>query len=115
MINSDHLNKELVNSLPHFTPCKVIQIPESGKSLLWDLESGKFLLVESGILDLESGIQIKVIRNPANDWNRNPKSTDEECGFIHSVDSRIQDCFGPAYIITCGGSLYVNKKATTIM
>ena len=102
MINSDHLNEELVNRLPHFTPCKVIQIPESGK----------FLLVESGILDLESGIQIKVIRNPANDWNRNPKSTDKECGLIHSVDSRIQDCFGPAYIITCGGSLYVNKKAT---
>ena len=43
-------------------PFKVIPIPESGNFFLWNPVSGKFLLLEFGIMDFG-------IRNPANDWN----------------------------------------------
>ena len=77
-----------------WAPCKGIQI--SG--------SGRFLLVESGILGFgiwnvakESGISLKI-----GIWN--PSSTDKENGIqyletgIHGVESRIQDCLGFPYM-----------------
>ena len=72
--------------LDGFAPCKGIQIPESGK----------ILLMESGIQLKEYGIPLKIVI-------QNPSSTDKywnpylESG-IHSVESRIQDCPGFPYI-----------------
>ena len=55
-----------------FAPCKGIQIPESGNFCIWNPESWKFLLVESGILGLGIRNTGVGIRNPTN--NSNPES-----------------------------------------
>ena len=50
-------------------------------------ESGKFLLVESGILGLESGIQLKESRLILTTGIQNPSSTDKDwnpVGGIHN-------------------------------
>ena len=50
-------------------------------------ESGKFLLVESGILGLESGIQLKESRIILTTGIQNPSSTDKDwnpVGGIHN-------------------------------
>ena len=73
----------------YFALCKGIRIPESGKFLLVDPESGKSLLMESGIQGF--GIQNRV-RNGI----QNPSST-EKTGIqhpesrIHGMGSRIQE------------------------
>ena len=75
-----------------FTPCRGIQI----------LESGKFLLVESRILCFGIQNTSQGIWNPTNDWNPESKfhwirlessNWNLESG-IHIVQSRIQDCLG---------------------
>ena len=95
------------------------EIRNSGNFYLWNLESGKFLLVESGIWEifareirnpgnfclwnpesgkfllLESGIQLKESGIPLTISVRNPGSTDKESEFqyqetgIHGMESRI--------------------------
>ena len=66
VLNFTSLNKYWKFRNPGTASCKEIQIQESGK----------FLLVESGIRILDSGIwnTAQVIRNPSNDWNPESKS-----------------------------------------
>ena len=67
-------------------------------------ESGKFLLVESGILVLESGIQLKESRIILTTGIQNPSSTDKDWNPVggirnRGVESIIQDCLG----FSCNG------------
>lgn len=68
--------------------CKGVQIPESGK----------YLLVQSGIELKESG-------NPVTIVIRNPSFTDEESGIQH-MESSSQGCLGLPYLgrdlVLCG-------------
>ena len=67
------------------------------------MESG-ILGLDSGIQLLESGAQPRETRNPAAIGIRNPSSTDKESGIqylesrIHSVESRIEDFLGLPYM-----------------
>ena len=94
--------------LSRIAPYKGIQTPESGK----------FLLVESGIrktprfLGSETRNTAQEIRNPVPGiWILD--STDKESGIqclesrVHGVESRIQDCLGFPYL---GRSLDYSKK-----
>ena len=62
-------------------------------------EAGKILHVESWILGLESGIQLKDCRSPTKDWNPESKFQWQrpESG-IHGMGFRIQDCPGFSYM-----------------
>ena len=62
-------------------------------------EAGRILHVESGILGLESGIQLKDCRSPNKDWNPESKFQRQrpESG-IHGMGSRIQGCPGFSYL-----------------
>ena len=62
-------------------------------------EAGKILHVESWILGLESGIQLKDCRSPTKDWNPESKFQWQrpESG-IHGTGFRIQDCPGFSYM-----------------
>ena len=75
----------------------------SCKRRIWFLESGKFLLVESGILGFriqntvqEAGIALNRIWNPESKFHlqRLESSTWNPESGIRGVDSRIQDCLG---------------------
>ena len=70
-------NSLLVPVYIHLGPCKGIRIPESGfrnpaNFCIWNPESWKFLLVESGIRDPGIRNTAVGIRNPTN--NPNPES-----------------------------------------
>ena len=62
-------------------------------------EAGKILHVESWILGLESGIQLKDCRSPTKDWN--PESNFQwqrlESG-MHGMGSKSQECPGFSYM-----------------
>ena len=67
---------------------------------LWTLESRKILLMESEMLDFGIRNTAQGIRNPTDDWNRNPSSTDKNWNWVPgirnplSVESTVQDCLG---------------------
>ena len=56
-----------------FAPCKGTRIPESGKLCLWNQESKKILLLESGILGFGIRNSTQEIWNPTSDWNPESK------------------------------------------
>ena len=56
-----------------FAPCKGTRIPESGKFCLWNQESRKILLLESGILGFGIRNSTQEIWNPTSDWNPESK------------------------------------------
>ena len=66
--------------LLHFSPCKGIRMPESGKFFMWNQESGRILLVESGILaaTLKSGIQLKEFGVLLKNGIQNPSSINKD-------------------------------------
>ena len=101
-------NPESGKSLPSESGIREIfacGIRNPGKFCLWNPESGKFFLVESGILGFGIRITAQGIWNPTNDWNPESKSNwqrlesstwnPESTG----VESRIHDCLG----FTCMG------------
>ena len=83
-------------------PYKGIQIPQSGKFLLVESGIRKTFLEESGILGSETWNTAQEIRNPVPGiWILD--STDKESGIqylesrVHGVESRIPDCLGFPY------------------
>ena len=72
-------------------PCKEIGILDSRKLLLVDrkLESGKIVLVEYGILGLESGRLLKAFGISLTIGVQSPSSIDKDCNPVLFLDSLI--------------------------
>ena len=66
-------------------PCKGIGIPESGK----------FSLVESGVLGFGIRDTGQGIRNPTNDWNPEPSSIDEGLNPVPGIRNTRREILNP--------------------